>query len=98
MTITLDPQRQSQIDRYCALVGINQEKALDEVWSLWEELIYLPRTDFMEKEERRRKSWEAFNRHREKAERGECPDLTMDEIIDEISLARAERRAKKTNL
>lgn len=97
MTITLDPQRQYQIDRYCALAGINQEKALDEVWSLWEKFIYLPRTDFMEKEERRKEAWKAFDRQREKAERGECPDLTMDEIIEEISKARAERRAKKAS-
>ena len=35
-TITLDPQRQQQIDNYCAMAGVSQEKAMDEVWSLWE--------------------------------------------------------------
>lgn len=85
MTIQIDPRRQEQIDRYCALAGVNQEKAMEEVWNIWEQLIYIPRTDFIEKEERQRK----FSRQRELVERGDVPEMTMDEIIEEIDKARA---------
>lgn len=97
MTIPIDPRRQEQIDRYCALAGINQEKALEEVWDIWEQLIYIPRTDFIEKEKRQRKAWAAFRRQRELVERGDVPEMTMDEIIEEIAKARAERHAKEEN-
>lgn len=85
MTIQIDPRRQEQIDRYCALAGVNQGKAMEEVWNIWEQLIYIPRTDFIEKEERQRK----FSRQRELVERGDVPEMTMDEIIEEIDKARA---------
>ena len=95
MTITLDPQRQQQMNNYCALAGISQEKAMDEVWSLWEQFVYIPRTNFMEKEERQRKACEAFRRQRERVENGETREWTMEEIIEEIKQARAERRARE---
>ena len=39
MTITIDPQRQQQIERYCALSGVNKDKAMEELWNLWEKII-----------------------------------------------------------
>ena len=39
---------------------------------------------------KRRKASEGFNAIRAKAERGEFPDLSMEEIIEEIAKARTE--------
>jgi len=59
---------------------------------MWERLVYIPWIEFLEKEEQRRKAREGFNAIRAKAERGEYPDLTMEEINEEIAKARAEKR------
>ncbi len=48
-----------------------------------------------EQEEQRRKAREGFNAIRAKAEKGEFPNLTMEEIDTIIAEARAERHAKK---
>lgn len=98
LTIGMTPQRQQQIDRYCALAGISQNKVIDEMWDLWERLVYIPQTDFVEKEERRLKAWEAFRRQRERVERGETPDMSMEDIIEEIKRVREERRSEKAML
>lgn len=92
LTLSIDPQRQQQIDRYCALSGLSRKAAMDEIMNLWERLVYIPQMDFIEKEARRRKAREAFYAMRARAERGETPDLSMDEIIEEIALARAENQ------
>ena len=88
MTVSMDSRRQEQIDRYCTLSGISKKMAFDELWDLWERLVFIPRIDFIEKEEKRRKAREGFNAIRAKAERGEFPDLSMEEIIEEIAKAR----------
>jgi hypothetical protein len=98
MTITIDPQRQQQIERYCALSGVNKDKAMEELWNLWERLIYFPQTDYFETERRRRKALAAFQKQREKVERGETPEMSMEEIIEEIKNIRAERREKDGKL
>lgn len=95
VTVSMDSQRQQQIERYCALSGVSRKSVFDEIMDLWERFVYIPRTEFMEKEARRRKALDAFQRQREKVARGETPELTTEEIIAEIALARAERHAKE---
>lgn len=95
ITFTLDPQKQQQMEHYCVLSGISQSKALDEMWDMWVKLIYIPQTDYIELTMRRRKAMAAFRRQREKVERGETPELSMEEIIEEIKEIRAERRSEK---
>lgn len=92
LTLSIDSRRQQQINRYCALSGLSRKAALDEIMNMWEKLVYIPQMDYIEKEARRRKAREAFFAMRVRAERGETPDISMDEIIDEIALARAENR------
>lgn len=60
MTITIDPQRQQQI----------------------------------EEDKSRREAFRALMEQRERAMKGETPDMSMEEIIEEIKLIRAERRQK----
>ena len=95
MTVSIDSQMQQKIDRYCALAGVNRNTAFGNIMELWERLVYIPETEFLERELLRRKSWGAIVRQRAKAERGDAPDLTMDEIVCEIKQAREERRLKE---
>ncbi|MBQ9418087.1 MAG: hypothetical protein IJU19_05855 [Bacteroidales bacterium] len=98
INITLSTQRQEQIDRYCALSGLSTKAALDRMFDLWERLVFIPETSFYEEEKRRREALRTFKRARERAERGETPDLTMEEIDNEIAIVRAERLAKKQTI
>lgn len=95
MTVSMDSQRQEQIERYCALSGLSKKQAFNDIMDIWERLVYIPLMDFIEKEERRRKAREGYNAIRTKAERGEYPDMTMDEIIEEIAKVRTENRQKE---
>ncbi len=94
MTVSMDSRRQEQIDRFCAISGLSRKQAFNEMMDMWERLVYIPWVEFLEKEEQRRKAREGFNAIRAKAERGEYPDLTMEEINEEIAKARAEKRQK----
>ena len=95
MTVSMDSRRQEQIDRFCAISGLSRKQTFSEMMDMWERLVYIPWIEFLEKEEQRRKAREGFNAIRAKAERGEYPDLTMEEIIEEIAKARAEKRQKE---
>ena len=95
MTVSMDSRRQEQIDRFCAISGLSRKQTFNEMMDMWERLVYIPWIDFLEKEEQRRKAREGFNAIRAKAERGEYPDLTMEEINEEIAKARAEKRQKE---
>jgi hypothetical protein len=92
MTVSMDSRRQEQIDRFCAISGLSRKQTFNEMMDMWERLVYIPWIEFLEKEEQRRKAREGFNAIRAKAERGEYPDLTMEEINEEIAKARAEKR------
>ncbi|MBR6844010.1 MAG: hypothetical protein IKM79_02805 [Bacteroidales bacterium] len=89
MTVSLDSQMQQQIDRYCALSGLTKNAAFDEMISQWNRMFWIPEIEFLEQEEKRRKAREGFNAIRARAERSEFPEMTMDEIIEEIDKARA---------
>lgn len=95
MTVSMDSRRQEQIEKFCALSGISKKQTFNDIMDMWERLVYIPLMDFIEKEERRRKAREGFETIRIKAERGEYPDMTMDEIIEEIAKARMENRQKE---
>ena len=95
MTVSMDLRRQEQIDRFCAISGLSRKQTFNEMMDMWERLVYIPWIEFIEQEEKRRKAREGFNAIRAKAERGEYPDLTMEEINEEIAKARAEKRQKE---
>ena len=93
--LTIDPQRQQQMDRYCALSGVSKEKATNELWEIWEKQIYIPWLIEFEHKAQQRDAECWFDEMRARAERGETPDLTMEEIIEEIKHIRAEGSAKR---
>lgn len=96
LTVSMDSRRQEQIERFCALSGLSKTQTFNEMMDMWEKLVYIPWMDFIEKEERRRRTYEAFRRQREKAERGETPDLSMEEIDAIIAEVRSNRIAQST--
>lgn len=94
MTVSIDSRRQEQIDRFCAISGLSRKQAFNEMMDMWERLVYIPWIEFLEKEEQRRKARQVFKKQREKAEKGEAPDMTMEEIDAIIAEVRTERYAK----
>ena len=95
MTMNVDAQMQQQIDRYCTLSGVTRKDALNEMMTRWNQMFWIPEIAFLEQEEARRKAREGFNAIRARAERGEFPEMTMEEIIEEIAKARAEHRQQE---
>lgn len=94
MTVSMDSRRQEQIDRFCSISGLSRKQAFNEMMDMWERLVYIPWIEFLEKEEQRLKTHQSFKKQREKAEKGETPDMTMEEIDAIIAEVRAERYAK----
>lgn len=94
MTVSMDSRRQEQIDRFCSISGLSRKQAFNEMMDMWERLVYIPWIEFLEKEEQRLKTRQAFKKQREKAEKGETPDMTMEEIDAIIAEVRTERYAK----
>ena len=94
MTVSMDSRRQEQIDRFCAISGLSRKQAFNEMMDMWERLVYIPWVEFLEKEEQLRKTRQVFKKQREKAEKGEAPDMTMEEIDAIIAEVRTERYAK----
>lgn len=95
MIVNMDAERRQQFDRFCALSGKSRETAFAEMMDMWEHLVYIPWTDFLEKGEVRQRALAAFRRQRMKAEKGETDDLPMeaiDSIIDEVRTARMARK------
>ena len=85
---------EEQIDRFCAISGLSRKQAFNEMMDMWERLVYIPWIEFIEKEEQRLKTHQAFKKQREKAEKGETPDMTMEEIDAIIAEVRTEHYAK----
>lgn len=94
MTVSMDSRRQEQIDRFCSISGLSRKQAFNEMMDMWERLVYIPWIEFLEMEEQRLKTRQAFKKQREKAEKGETPDMTMEEIDAIIAEVRTERYAK----
>lgn len=92
MTVSMDSQRQQQIERYCALTGVSKEAAFNNMMDLWERQIYLPWIVDFEWREKQQEEADWFESMRARAERGETPDMTMEEIIEAIKQIRAESK------
>ncbi|MBP5542335.1 MAG: hypothetical protein J6X88_11920 [Bacteroidales bacterium] len=92
VTVSMDSQRQQQIERYCALSGVSRESAFNKMIDIWERQIYLPWVVDFERKEKQREDEKWFDEMRARAERGETPDLTMEEIIQAIKQIREESK------
>lgn len=92
LTVNMGSEQQRRFDRFCALSGKTPQTAFNDMMDMWERLVYHPWTSFMENEKRRLNAYSVYLRQRQKAERGETQDLSMDEIdliISEVRSARS---------
>ena len=98
MTVNMDARMKEQIDQFCALNGTSEEETLADMLHMWERLVYVPWTEFTNKEKARRRMLDLLARQRERVANGEVKELSLDEINEEIAAARAERHAREASL
>ena len=95
VTVNMDSRMKEQIDQFCAMSGNTQEQTFDEMMRMWERIVFVPWTEYSNKEKARREGMQAFRRIRQMSEAGELPEMTLDEINAEIAAVRAERHARE---
>lgn len=92
MTVRMDSQLKASFDALCAEFGMSANTAMNVFANAVVQQRCIPfiirsgKDDFLD----------AFRELRTRADAGLTPELTMEEIDDEIRQARAERRIKKT--
>ena len=95
VTVTMDSRMKEQIDQFCALSGNTQEQTFDEMMRMWERIVFVPWTEYSNKEKARRRMLDLLARQRERVASGEVKALSLDEINAEIAATRAERHARE---
>ena len=94
MTVRMDSGIKDAFDALCAQFGMSANAAMNIFANA---VVMQRRIPFEIKaapEDNSKEGLEAFRELRKMAESGQLPDLTLDEINEEIRLAREERRAK----
>jgi len=95
MTVRMDSQLKQSFDALCARMGMSANAAMNVFAKA---VVMYRKIPFEIKAEPERESMsalEAFREIRKIAESGQLPDLTLDEINEEIRLARDERAARE---
>lgn len=95
VTVNMDSRMKEQIDQFCAMSGNTQEQTFDEMMRMWERIVFVPWTEYSNKEKARRRMLDLLARQRERVASGEVKALSLDEINAEIAAARAERHARE---
>lgn len=98
MTVRLDSQIKKQFDSLCQQFGMSSNTAINVFVNQVVRSRSIPFTVTVETTDKdivRERALAAFERQREKAERGETPDLTLDEINAEIREARRLRKERE---
>lgn len=98
MTVRMDTQIKKQFDALCQQFGMSSNTAINIFVNQVVRSRSIPFTVSIETPKDdliRQRALEAFRMQRERAERGETPDLTLDEINEEIRAARRERKERK---
>jgi len=95
MTVRLDSQLKQQFNELCNEIGMSVNTAINvfvnaaiKTRGIPFEIKATPQTKSMS-------GLEAFRQMRKMAESGQFPEMTLDEINEEIRLAREERRQQK---
>lgn len=98
MTVRMDSQQKVQFDRLCEQFGMSANTAINIFVKavIRSKSIPFP-IKAKEDGESSVKAQEAFNRIRAAAERGDTPELTLDEINEEIREVRRLRKEKENN-
>ena len=91
MTVRMDSQLKHRFDALCAEFGMSANTAMNIFAKAVVQRGKIPFEIRSDREEYLEKAQEAFKALRRRAENGETPDLTMEEIDEEIRKARAEK-------
>lgn len=95
MTIRLDSELKAKFDELCAQFGMNANTAMNIFANAVVRKRKIPfEVEAAPIEETRSKGWEAFWKLREEAQKQGLPEMTLDEINEEIRLTRLEKNAK----
>lgn len=90
MTVRMDSQLKSSFDALCSEFGMSSNTAMN----IFAKAVVRYRMIPFEIKAEENEGMKAFKALRARAERGETPDLTMEEIDEEIRLARHERKER----
>ena len=95
MTVRIDQQQKEQFDRLCEQFGMSANTAINIFVRAVIRSKSIPFSiKAKEEDEVTAKALEAFNRIRAAAERGDTPELTLDEINAEIREVRRLRKER----
>ena len=89
MTVRMDSQLKANFDALCAEFGMSANTAMNVFANAVVQQRCIPFVISAGRDD----SYPSFRALRQMAEAGDFPELTLDEINDEISKARAERKA-----
>ena len=93
MTVRMDSQLKSMFDKLCAEFGMSANTAMNVFAKA---VVQRRRIPFEIKAGEQVDGYATFRALRERAEKGLTPDLTMEEIDEEIRKAREERRQRES--
>ncbi len=95
MTVRMDSQLKQNFDALCARMGLSANAAMNIFANAVVMYKKIPFEIKAEPEKESMSALESFLEIRKMAESGQFPDLTLDEINEEIRLAREERAARE---
>ena len=95
MTVRMDSQLKQNFDALCARMGLSANAAMNIFANAVVMYKKIPFEIKAEPEKESMSALESFLEIRKMAESGQFPDLTLDEINEEIRLARDERAARE---
>ena len=95
MTVRMDSQLKQKFDALCARMGMSANAAMNVFAKAVVMQRKIPFEIKAEPEQASMDALESFREVRKMAEAGQFPDLTLDEINEEIRLAREERAARE---
>lgn len=95
MTVRMDSQLKRNFDALCSQFGMSANAAMNIFANAVVVYRKIPFEIKAAEKDDSMKGLEAFRKIREMAESGQLPDLTLDEINEEIRLAREEMDRKK---
>ena len=95
MTVRMDSELKQMFDSLCAQFGMSANTAMNVFAKAVVQRRKIPFEIKADNEQMTTgKGFEAFHEIRKMAEKNQLPDLSLDEINDEIRLARSERIVK----
>jgi addiction module RelB/DinJ family antitoxin len=95
MTVRMDSQLKKQFNELCNEIGMSVNTAINIFANAVVRTRGIPFEIKATPKDEPMNGLEAFRQIRQMAESGQFPDLTLDEINEEIRLAREEMEAKK---